>query len=474
MKLKIKAKNSTESILLWILSLAALAVGARNFEEGLSLDGPLYATIARTIARTGELFYMDGFIPDFQPYAEHPHLGFWLHALLFKFLPMADWVARIPSHLFYISFLILFFHWLRYKSGEWVATVAVLLLWIWPVFSNYFSNFYLDPGALFFGVAALVLFELALEYRMPLWALFSGALLGLCTLYKGLTVLGFAPIFAYLSLRPTWVRRRLQGFDYFSALLCVFGMAVIVGIYVFTIRQSSVPNFLEIYWERQVTSRFGKSPTLLGFFNWRFLWQLLKDTHFLLPLGFFAFRTRGQGAALALVSLLSFYALYSPTQRIGGQYWLMTLPWVAWLVALGLEQLLNQFRLSAQTLRKFTLRASLLLVVLIQYGPFPTHSRKPPGQIPAIEDLKKTMQVKSLVMGLPAQEANFVSSASFAWYADLRVSYNLDGEDLSVATPEKLYLNFDKNLRSDADFTLRGWCLDRRYEETSLWKDCSV
>ncbi len=83
----------------WILSLAALAVGARNFEEGMSIDGPLYAAIARNIARSGEWFFLHGGVPDFVPFVEHTHLGFWIQALFLRFfrLPIGRLASRATS-----------------------------------------------------------------------------------------------------------------------------------------------------------------------------------------------------------------------------------------------------------------------------------------------------------------------------------------------------------------------------------------
>lgn len=466
------SQRSPLQVLFWILCLACLAVGARNFELGLSLDGPLYAAISREMARTGELIRMDGLVPDFQPYAEHPHLGFWLHALFFKILPAQDWVARMPSHLFYVGFLLLFFFWVKRMSGEWVATLAVLLLWIWPVFSNYFSNFYLDPGALFFGTAAIILFQLSFERGMPLWALFSGALLGLCTLYKGLTVLGFGPVFAYLALQESFEARKLRRTTLVFSVLCLVGFAALLGIYYFVLKNSVVPNFLEIYWQRQVSGRFGRGINWAGFLNWRFVWQLMKDTYFLLPIALLTLRSYHQHAMLPLVCLLSFYLLYAPTERIGGQYWLMTLPWVAWLVAVGIEQLLAQSRPGIDKMMRYSGRAAIVLVCIIQYGPWPTHSRRPPGQMPEITHLKKSGQIKNIILGVLEEDANFVNSASFAWYADLRVNYHISPADIPPAENSSVYLNFDKTRRADSDFTRQGWCLDHRYEDTSLWKAC--
>jgi 4-amino-4-deoxy-L-arabinose transferase-like glycosyltransferase len=95
-------------ISIWILTLAMLSVGARNFELGLSMDAPLYATIARNIARHGDWFRLATTIPEFHPFAEHPHLGFWLLALVFKVLPIADWSARVAGHVFYVAFLLMY------------------------------------------------------------------------------------------------------------------------------------------------------------------------------------------------------------------------------------------------------------------------------------------------------------------------------------------------------------------------------
>lgn len=107
-KLK-RAFSSTQFSLDLDSEFSFLSVGARNFEEGMSIDGPLYAAISREIARSGEWFRLDARVPDFLPYNEHPHFAFWAQALIFKFLPAADWSARILGHLCYVLFLGLFF-----------------------------------------------------------------------------------------------------------------------------------------------------------------------------------------------------------------------------------------------------------------------------------------------------------------------------------------------------------------------------
>ncbi|MEO5667258.1 MAG: glycosyltransferase family 39 protein, partial [Bdellovibrionota bacterium] len=175
------------TLLLWLLSLAALSVGARNFEQGISIDGPLYASIARNIARTGEWFRLDAGTPDFTPFAEHPHLGFWLQALIFKVLPIDDWSARLQGHIFYVLALALVYKITERFYSARAAVFAVLMLWSMSVFSNYFSNFYLDPGCLVFGTLFLVAYSRALSRRSLSWTLVAGGLLSLAFLQKGLT-----------------------------------------------------------------------------------------------------------------------------------------------------------------------------------------------------------------------------------------------------------------------------------------------
>ena len=113
---------------LWILALAFLSVGARNFEDGLSVDGPLYAALARNLARSQDWMLMQVGLPECAVYADHTHFGFWLHALWLKVFPAQDWSIRIPSHLMYVVFLFGFWKSLAFLNSARVATLAVLLL----------------------------------------------------------------------------------------------------------------------------------------------------------------------------------------------------------------------------------------------------------------------------------------------------------------------------------------------------------
>jgi 4-amino-4-deoxy-L-arabinose transferase-like glycosyltransferase len=191
---------------IWIICLSFLSVGARNFENGLSLDAPLYATISRNIINSGEWFHLDPFLNEFKPYyAEHPHLGFWIQAIIFKAVGAADWSARISGHLYYLAFMCLFFFALMSISGEIVATLAVLLLWVLAPFANFFSSFFLDPGCLFWGSCFLFSLWKSVNNYSFKWAFLSGLSLALSFMTKGLTILAFGPaaVFILFSQRKT-------------------------------------------------------------------------------------------------------------------------------------------------------------------------------------------------------------------------------------------------------------------------------
>src|SRR5690606_30008005 len=72
------------------------------------------------------------------------------------------------------------------------------------IFSNTFSSFLLDPGALFFGTVSLFLWDRGLEGNRLSAAFGAGLLMALAVLYKGMAVAGFVPAFVVAGL---WTAR---------------------------------------------------------------------------------------------------------------------------------------------------------------------------------------------------------------------------------------------------------------------------
>jgi 4-amino-4-deoxy-L-arabinose transferase-like glycosyltransferase len=445
--------------LLWIVGLAALSVGARNFEEGMSIDAPLYATIARNLARLaseGDWFLLLGNVPDFVPFTEHPHGGFWLQALIFKLLPAADWSTRIQGHLFYVLSLFLIYK----VAARWVnvqaATLSVFLLWTWSVYSNFFSTFYLDPGSIFFGFYFLYLLARSLGFdghdrlqvsqtRRALWAVLAGLSLALSFLFKGLTALGFGlpaaalllgrlwKAYTHLKLVPAVKRCAL------SVLLCLGTFALVATLYYVGIKNSSVPDFLDRYWQRQISNRFGKSWTWGGIFNSLFWIRLLKDSHYLLLLMPVAFWRLPKNSfwMWTFLSWLSFVCLYAPAQRIGSQYWILIFPPMSLALA-GLFQSWKHF--SHHRFQRFTLAFAVSLVVLIQYLPFPTHHPRNPIESSALKSLQKILGHSELIIAGSEEVRSFIYASTFAWYADTLVHYlPLEGLQSGDLAQTKIY-----------------------------------
>jgi 4-amino-4-deoxy-L-arabinose transferase-like glycosyltransferase len=460
--------------LIWIVCLAFLSVGARNFEVGLSIDAPLYASIARNMVRTGEWFRMYGGVPDFVPYTEHTHLGFWMIALVFKLLPAADWSARILGHLYYLAFLTVFFLYLQRVSGLKVAVWAVLLLWSWPLFSNFFSNVYLDPGTLFFGSLALLLWEACHRERRAALAPLAGLSLGVCAIYKGLTVLGFLPAWLVVAAvhrlpgEPPLEIVKRWGAAFLGALLPC-------ALYLAALRTSHVPDFLSLYWNRQMTLRFSQTWSWSGLFQARFWWAILRDTHFLAPLAFTAFlpgRSRHH-LWLPATLLLSFILMYAPADRIANQYWLMLLPWLAWLIA---EGALSRIPFAPGKIIRGTAWAALIAVCLIQYVPVRTHRAEPPLETEELQRLRREGGIRKLTVDAWPGQATFIVGSPFAWYADLEVDYGDRGR-LVPSAPDRAYLQLiggNSRPTQERDIELRraGWCPHRTYPHSRLLLAC--
>lgn len=434
--------------ILWIIGLAALSVGARNFELGLSLDAPLYATIARNIARSGEWIWMNTQVPDFVPFAEHPHGAFWIQALIFKLLPAADWAARIQGHLFYVLTLFLIYKVCVRHLNPRVATLSVLLLWIWPVYSNFYSNFYLDPSAIFFGFSFLYSLSISLRQHgnYPkgsrhlddvLWAALSGICLALSFLCKGLTALAFGLPAAFLVIAFV-IKNGVSRADLSGAwkhLLRSCGTSLIflglfAWVYLETLKAHQASDFLSIYWERQISNRFGPSWSFFSIFNSQFWMRLARDTHyflFLIPLALWK-SPNNSFVKWSFLSFISFVLMYAPAHRMGSQYWLLLMPPLSLILANALDFHLN---ISFQKIKNFSLVISLSLVFILQYLPFSTHTNRRPGEIDAILNLKSLGNTSNLMIAGRPKMLSFIYSAPFAWYADTELSY-LDVKNLAL------------------------------------------
>ncbi len=467
---------SASQALLWIVCLACLSVGARNFETGIAVDANTYGLLARAIARSGEWFYLPGSTAEFAPFAEHPHLGIWLVALVFKVLPAADWSGRIVGHFFYVAFLWVFFLHIRREQDEKTAVGTVLLLWIWARFSNFFSNIYLDPGCLFFGFAAIPLIGLAFRRRQPGWAALAGVSLALSAMTKGMTVLGFFPAVAFVVLsqrnsgvepysRDAWELRIRS----IAALLV--GLVGVLALYDLAIQKSQAPNFLEIYFRRQWTGRFAHSWDWWNVLRAPFWKALLQDSLYTLPLALGAWPDRGKRFSywVPWILLLTFACMYAPAGRYSLNYWVTVLPWVAWLVSAGVFARLAWSPLAAA---KWTGRFAIAAVVIIQYLPVRTHGSPLAGELVEIERLRQNGRAARVLVDFHPHPVDFTFKDSYAWNTDLPTSHLESQQPVPAATAGTVLVPIHPSTARDTELRANGWCLLGQFGWRLLWTAC--
>lgn len=463
---------TTPHALLWLLCLSFVAVGAKNFEDGMAIDAHTYAMLARRIAQTGEWFHLQGTTPEFKIFAEHPHLGFWLLAFIFKVLPSADWAGRILAHLFYFGFMAVFFNYLRLISGLKTAVASVLLLWSWGRFSNFFS-IYLDPGCLFFGFTAIVCLDRGFARTgqkglLSLMSLLAGVCLALSLMYKGLTALGFVPAI-FLLIPLNFKRERLL-----PILGClasfIIGCSMVLLIYFIAVRNSSVPEFFEIYWQRQWINRFSRTLNWTHIFSYLFWIKLWQDTNYLAPLCLLAVFKFGKSSRIIVpwVLLSSFVAMYATNDRIGVNYWITVLPWLAWIIA---DSIASALSWNPENWVRWTGGISVIIIMLVQYVPVRVHG-VPSADLGSIAKLKKEKRIDRLVVDLAPEPIDFTVTDYYSWYSNLPISF-LDRTS-RVETPEQgvLHILYKNSSIRITEIKKAGWCLYETYNNLSLWIGC--
>ncbi|MBP7845413.1 MAG: glycosyltransferase family 39 protein [Proteobacteria bacterium] len=443
---------------LWILFLAFLSVGARNFEEGLSLDAPLYATISREISQTGELFKLDSRLTEFQPYyADHPHLAFWIQALVFKVFGAADWSARISGHLFYVATLFLLFSWITLLSSEAIATFTIIILWVLAPFANFYSSFYLDPACFFFLCFFLYsLWQSTQKNAKKYWAPLSGISLGLAFMAKGLSILGFGPA-AFVVLLS---HKKPKKF-FITAIVSLIFFAFTIGLYWLSIHLSNAPDFLELYWYRQMTNRFSGSMKWIRLLDTRFWWALIKDSYFLFPLIIFSLsrsNLKNKAIPLCWTLILTYILMYAPAERIGAQYWIYIFPWMAWLISIFVN---SKIRINVIACQKYTAFFSILILFFLQYGKISTHRNSKPLESEMISKWSHDFGSSTLYLAQKPFAVDFMNAAPLSWYSNVDVEFV--GEEIPTPTRNKSLLlarNLEGSVNYDwiNQFKKLGWC----------------
>lgn len=452
----------------WIFCLCLLAVAARNFEQGgIGTDGPLYALLARGVARTGEWFYLRGTVEKFIPSADFPHLSIWFMAVVFKLLPAGDWSARIPGMIYYAGFLGIFFRFLRRFAGLQVATVSTLVLWTFYRFSNYFANVVLDSGALFFGSAAIFLaYESLWDRRRGLAALAGGCLAG-CAMTKGLMVIGFLPALGLAIGLAGWPTR-FRGTWQCLGLLMGTAFAVL-GTYLLAVHLT-VPGLIDQYFANQWWNRFSVQWNWSLLFTTRFWYPLLHATHFLafVALASLIWKRPTGIHFLPWVLIATFALIYAPADRVGIHYMVAFLPWFAWILAYAFFPL---GKWSVATVMRVSAVFAVLMLALVQFLPVRVHGPEDP-EIPHLQSRVRNGRVQRLVLDDRPESINFTYKDRYTWYLDIPIQTVSLGETVPVPTPHTAYIAYHRDAAREKEIAQRGWCIDERFVARTVFIDC--
>lgn len=458
-------------IALWIVCLSALAVGARNFElGGIGVDGPMYALMARGIARTGDWFVLNGTVPAFMPFADHPHLGIWLLGLVFHVLPAADWSARIVGIGFYVGFLGLFFHFLRKAMGIRRAVIGTLVLWSFYRFSNYFSHVCLDPGALFFGFGAIVFLYQGLTEKRRALCIMSGVFISASAMVKGLMVLGFLPALAYV-LWLSWSQNREKGNAWFWRTgAFAFSAVAVLGVYLLLVEWNA-PGLTRTYWANQWQNRFSQTWNWSLLFGWRFWGSLARDTHYLLfvALGLAIYKRPKALGWVPWILLGSFALIYAPADRVGIHYWVALLPWVSWAFVDAIPEVGKKWL--PLDVMKASGALALVLLFLIQFFPFRVHGKED-AELPVIQSLVKSGRIQQMVLDMRPDALDFTFLDKYTWYADVPIQTVVGAQAIAKPKPRTGYLLFFGLPTLEKEVLAAGWCLEQRWADRALFVDC--
>lgn len=238
----------------WLL-LAMLWFASLPFRELLDPDEGRYAEIPREMLQTN-----DWVTPRLNglKYFEKPPLQYWATAALYSVFGVHEWTARLWSALLAFACLPLVYGFCRRLGHDSaIATIAVMLLAINPLFVIVGQINLLDQGFTFFVVLALFSFLIAQRDATQnsiarRCMLLAWAALALAVLSKGIVVLVLFGLsfgaYAIASRDISFLKKMqwLPGLLLFCAITAPW----------FVLVQNANPEFAEFFFVREHFSRF--------------------------------------------------------------------------------------------------------------------------------------------------------------------------------------------------------------------------
>jgi 4-amino-4-deoxy-L-arabinose transferase-like glycosyltransferase len=405
--------------LILFATLAATGLGLLR-QGGLSLDGPLYACIARHVA-SGDLFVLKSGVPPFEVFHEHPHLYFWLAGIFVKIFGPIDASLRLLAMCCYAGTLVFSYRLLQHASRGSAFIVFLLLLMAMTNFGTWHMNAYIDPLMLMLAIASL---DAALRGRATL----CGVLGALVLMTKGLAALAVGPaILMALLMSAQGKQQSIVKTLLSSALACT---AVLLAYAL--VLHFAAPTFLVDYWSAQGARSQGLWSSF-GFLRFEFWRVLMIQTLAMFLCVLWLFKDRSSLGWAVMLWSLSFVLMLSGVWRVGAQYFL-PLMWVAAMAgALALSARLAPIKLnSARAHRAFVLLFGIVFL-LGQHPSVHRHSRTVPQDAPFLakhagEQGCSQVVSELKVKGVGALDADWIGElAPLVWYSGVDLTRGPSG-----------------------------------------------
>ena len=212
----------------WLLvfSMVIWAIALPLFQNGMFVDGILYATVSRNLA-LGDGTFWDPFVSKtfMQHFHEQPPLVFWLQALLFKLDSHSIYPERIYSFCFLLLSLWGITKFWKELSSQYFYWPLLLFISI-PTIRWGFTNNVLENTMLFFDLMAVYFFYLAMKKEKGLWYLLAGVILTfLASFSKGIQ--GLFPLAVPIIYSFTYNHKQVTRKAWLHTFMALVGIIII-------------------------------------------------------------------------------------------------------------------------------------------------------------------------------------------------------------------------------------------------------
>ena len=397
--------NSHPYILFFLFSI--LLCLSRAWEGVLDGDSMWYTILARGVVESGDwgILYYRG-----KPFFDHPPLGIWLIALLFKLFGTSVYVAKLMNALALFGTTTLIYRLGRRIKDENVGVIAAIIFLLTPQVIQLTGKIKLDMPLIFFSTLAMYGVILgAVASRRYYWLFGIGTALALLT--KG--IVGFAPIpitvFSLILLKK-W--RDLISIHFIIGLILVVLIPLPWIVYLF-LKLGTAPFI--VYWNDhiQYAALLGRGEENLPGF-WYFAGVLLTRgapwtwvglvTIFLLAKRWL--RDGLDNSVFLLGWILILYLGYSIPKFKYSYYISPIYPPISILAALSLTRFISK-----EVVIKYSYVASIVIAFVISVFPVPLRLERSRGIVSILPAIQKQYgEHESLKIGVidlhPTDENN--------------------------------------------------------------------